>query len=518
MKPEEVLRRVAAKDSRYRHLVSPPLEPLPQMSCRHLGEPSRPPTPESSPVRTWLRCELGLGTNGVVCRCECTPAKCSSYTAGDVLYAENGAGGLGDGLLGLMAIAAYRRDHPDSFIRYGVGTTALDFVSLFDGPDRVERSLRVHTEEPLSHALQLNRDYGLEAAGFTTYTRGERYARNIGTSRPALPRLRDREGILRETEDLDGLVLLAPFSTDAGRTWPLVGWLELEDQLSELGYRTGVVHSQLTPQVREFRRSVHLVGLGARRLTGAVLRAVGLVGCDSGPAHLGGILGCPVVVVNVTPFGPEVIFGDYPRVRYASGPTGNINDVAVRRVVEQVGYLCDNISAGRSLLYIDRLTTLQREATRVSSLGGSVAELGVYLGGSAAVLSHFSRAQVHLFDTFAGIPDSDINVGGHQRGDFPSDLESVKQFLVSYSPVFHVGVFPRTAPHDMRFRLVHVDGDTEQTTRAAAEYFAPRMVPGGVIIWDDYGWHMCPGVRRVVDEWFPGRVVHTAPGQVLVRF
>ncbi len=52
------------------------------------------------------------------------------------------------------------------------------------------------------------------------------------------------------------------------------------------------------------------------------------------------------------------------------------------------------------------------------------------------------------------------------------------------------------------FCFVYVDMDTYQSTRDAIEFFWPRMVPGGKILIDDYGWEPCAGVQKAVDEWF----------------
>jgi hypothetical protein len=72
---------------------------------------------------------------------------------------------------------------------------------------------------------------------------------------------------------------------------------------------------------------------------------------------------------------------------------------------------------------------------------------------------------------------------------------------------------------DRRFKLVHIDVDLYQPTRDSVEFFYPRMVPGGVILCDDYGSTRCPGARRAMDEFFfekpEGPVVDLLNGQGL---
>jgi hypothetical protein len=42
--------------------------------------------------------------------------------------------------------------------------------------------------------------------------------------------------------------------------------------------------------------------------------------------------------------------------------------------------------------------------------------------------------------------------------------------------------------------------DLAGPTEKSLEFFFCRLVPGGVIIVDDYGFASCPGVTRVVEE------------------
>jgi len=68
----------------------------------------------------------------------------------------------------------------------------------------------------------------------------------------------------------------------------------------------------------------------------------------------------------------------------------------------------------------------------------------------------------------------------------------------------HAGVFPDTARglEDERFSFVHLDLDLEPSTRDALEFFHPRLLPGGIIVADDYA---DPGVRATFAAWFADR-------------
>lgn len=49
-------------------------------------------------------------------------------------------------------------------------------------------------------------------------------------------------------------------------------------------------------------------------------------------------------------------------------------------------------------------------------------------------------------------------------------------------------------------RFVHLDLDLYAPTKAALEFFWPRLVPGGVLLFHDYGCSLFPGVKKAADE------------------
>ena len=50
--------------------------------------------------------------------------------------------------------------------------------------------------------------------------------------------------------------------------------------------------------------------------------------------------------------------------------------------------------------------------------------------------------------------------------------------------------------------FVHIDLDIHSAIKAAAEYLWPMLPPGGVMVFDDYGYPTCPGARKAVDDFF----------------
>ena len=62
---------------------------------------------------------------------------------------------------------------------------------------------------------------------------------------------------------------------------------------------------------------------------------------------------------------------------------------------------------------------------------------------------------------------------------------------------------------DHSLDLVFLDGDhREESVRADIEAWRPKIRPGGWLAGHDYGFHLYPGVRKVVDEIFPGAEIY----------
>ena len=172
----------------------------------------------------------------------------------------------------------------------------------------------------------------------------------------------------------------------------------------------------------------------------------------------------------------------------------------------------DAIKAARtereSLLTGNEAFMLFSLARAQRGLDGDMAEVGVYQGCSAKIISMASGATpLHLFDTFTGLPNPNADERTRlRRGQYASSLVSVQDYLVDQRNIsFYSGVFPETSTPiaDLRFSLVHLDVDLKTSTLDCLEFFYPRMVPGGVILTHDYSY--LHGVRAAFAEFCAGR-------------
>lgn len=145
-------------------------------------------------------------------------------------------------------------------------------------------------------------------------------------------------------------------------------------------------------------------------------------------------------------------------------------------------------------------------AARVAHVPGAAAECGVYQGASFRVIARaMDQRKVYGFDTFDGLPAAAWGPGEpHKPGEFPSSLALVEEYVRDLgNAVLVPGLFPDSVTPEIaaeRFAFVHLDMDFYASTRAGIEFFLPRMSPGGVIVFDDYEWRNCPGVKLAIDE------------------
>lgn len=179
-----------------------------------------------------------------------------------------------------------------------------------------------------------------------------------------------------------------------------------------------------------------------------------------------------------------------------------------------------------------RMWILTSVARQGRELHGDIAEFGVYRAGCAQMILEtvgLSRGtRYHLFDTFAGIPDRGLTQRERDEGYAgrltDTSVELVEQRLEAWgdSLVFHVGDVFDTIPKARidRLSLVHMDLNASAPTHAALEFAYPRLVPGGTIVFDDYGWNPSSYEQRDSIERFcaplPESVIALPSGQALL--
>ena len=167
----------------------------------------------------------------------------------------------------------------------------------------------------------------------------------------------------------------------------------------------------------------------------------------------------------------------------------------------------------RSLLYLADATP------------GDTAECGVWTGSSSwFICRHFDgTGKVHHgFDSFEGLSEPAAEDGLYwHRGDLGEGEDAARAMLEGFDVRLYRGWIPERFDEvaDRSFSFVHIDVDLFEPTRDSIAFFYPRMAPGGVMLFDDYGFVTCPGATRAVDDYMaerPEPIVHVPTGQAFL--
>lgn len=167
-----------------------------------------------------------------------------------------------------------------------------------------------------------------------------------------------------------------------------------------------------------------------------------------------------------------------------------------------------------TLVSRDRAWVLWKTLQQAVHLDGDMIECGVFRGGTALLERRTLEAvqsphSLHLFDSFEGMPTTTDGIDRFEQGDLGTTSLEAVQALIGDAPFvrIHPGFIPATfVGADVEaLAWAHVDVDIYQAVLDCIEFIYPRMVPGGVIVFDDYGFPSCAGARRAVDEAFSDR-------------
>jgi hypothetical protein len=220
------------------------------------------------------------------------------------------------------------------------------------------------------------------------------------------------------------------------------------------------------------------------------------------------------------------------------GVLGRLGYDVVRRVPEDAAAayppdfdegliaLCERVRP-YTLTSPERIVAL-RDAVRYevrAGIPGDLVECGVWRGGSMMVVAltllelGATDRELYLFDTFTHMPfpgEEDVDLFGVPAADVYEaasnaeafrylPLDEVRSVLVGtgypeerlhFVPGMVEDTIPGAAPD--RIALCRLDTDWYASTRHEMAHLFPRIVPGGVLLVDDYGHFM--GAKQAVDE------------------
>lgn len=166
-----------------------------------------------------------------------------------------------------------------------------------------------------------------------------------------------------------------------------------------------------------------------------------------------------------------------------------------------------------TLVDIYRCWNIWTLSKKLARLSGDMIEVGTFRGGTAALIAHAiatqrSGSRLYICDTFKGVVKAgnrDTAYKGGEHADTSVELVQglVERFLPRSQFDIMVGIFPEDsdgALDEKRFSFAHIDVDVYQGAVDCVHYLWPRLLPGGVIVFDDYGLQGTEGMTRAAEE------------------
>lgn len=148
----------------------------------------------------------------------------------------------------------------------------------------------------------------------------------------------------------------------------------------------------------------------------------------------------------------------------------------------------------------------------------------VECGVASGMTAYFALSELkdksctfHLYDSWSVMKSEYLfDTEKEHVGDYENQsLKNTKKNLELYSDKikYYVGYIPETlddfAPNEIVY--LHIDVNSAKTTKEILEFFYPRLVGGGVILFDDYAWIPYHETRKITDKF-----LHDKDGIMLI--
>lgn len=182
----------------------------------------------------------------------------------------------------------------------------------------------------------------------------------------------------------------------------------------------------------------------------------------------------------------------------------NISDL-----IRRYGLVSDQVD-------VAELAVVLSELEKALAVQGAVVEFGCYTGTTSLyirrLLDNYQDArEFHVYDSFEGLPEKsnvDESPAGTQfkAGEL---MVSKKQFIREFDkahlrlPTIHKAWFNDLTPADVPtpIAFAFLDGDYYESIMTSLRLIEGKLVPGAVVVVDDYVSDALPGAAKAVDEW-----------------
>lgn len=166
------------------------------------------------------------------------------------------------------------------------------------------------------------------------------------------------------------------------------------------------------------------------------------------------------------------------------------------------------IEGSKTLVDIYRCYELWSIAKQLANKEGNIIEIGVWRGGTALLLAKAApNSLIYLCDTFRGVvkagKQDNVYKGGEHSDTHEDEVAALLNQNNSLNYKILKGIFPEDTSsqiQDQVFKLCHIDVDVYDSAKDIFEWIWPRLIKGGIVVFDDYGFAACEGITKLVNE------------------
>lgn len=188
------------------------------------------------------------------------------------------------------------------------------------------------------------------------------------------------------------------------------------------------------------------------------------------------------------------------------------SSAVVTKLLDSYPLISDQVDRRELAVILSELEKVIRDDSGPSA----VVEFGCYIGTTSLFIRRLldaltSNATFHVYDSFIGLPtktDKDNSPAGEQfrEGELSvSRKDFERQFKKAglRTPTIHKAWFSDLTVSDIpaAIRFAYLDGDFYESIRDSLHLIESKLMPGSVIVVDDYANEALPGAAKAVDEW-----------------
>lgn len=152
------------------------------------------------------------------------------------------------------------------------------------------------------------------------------------------------------------------------------------------------------------------------------------------------------------------------------------------------------------------LWNLVRESNKLEE--GILLEIGVWRGGTGVLIAKKAqllgiKEKIYLCDTFTGVVKASDKDNFYQGGEHSDTSLQCASKLIEKLDLkkvkFLEGVFHDETGYRVneKIRFCHIDVDVFESAKEIVDFIWPKLVKGGIVVFDDYGFDTCQGITKL---------------------